>query len=283
MHRSADIDALATAYYLSECLGDCEIASDGLDRLSRSMCKIFDIKVLSEIDPSKYEKIIVVDTASREQLGKFRDVRIDSVLDHHESNDIDAKERIVDVSYPSCSELVYDLYPVKPSREAAFLLLGGIITDTVWFRHANQRTFRIFGTILEESSVDMEELRRYFNSPHTFSEKIAALKAFQRLRYRSEGNKIVAVTQVSANESVVANAVLEFADIVFVASARGGRVRITGRSREVNLLEIFKELAEDFGCTYGGHKRAAGANCAGDAEALLNALLILGGKRLRDE
>ncbi len=274
MHKNADLDALASAYYLKELYGDAIIISDGLDKHAKRLANIFDIDIFNNL-PDEYEEIIVVDTASREQLGKFSDVKIDVVYDHHESNNIEAKKRVVDISYPSCAEMVYDIHRFDSSKKAALLILAGIIGDTLWFKHANRRTFKIFYEILEKYDIAMEEIRNIMEDEFNFGEKISVLKGFQRLIYRSYGDKLIVITRVSANESIVATEILNFSDVVFVGSSRKNEVRIIGRSRELNLLEIFAKLAEDYNCSYGGHRKAAGVRCKGDLEALLNSLLFI--------
>jgi nanoRNase/pAp phosphatase (c-di-AMP/oligoRNAs hydrolase) len=279
MHRNADLDALASAQYLKECFGEAVLVADGLDRHAKRIARGFGIEVLSEI-PEDASYIIAVDTASADLLGKFSSIEVDEIYDHHESNNFSVEKGIVDPSYPSCSELLYDNLKCEISRETALLLLLGIVTDTLWFKHGNQRTLRIFGEIMEKYGIEMKDVLS-LTSTLSFGERVSALKGFQRLIYRSYGYKIVAVTKVSAHESIVANAILEFADVVFVGSSRGGDVRITGRSRDINLLEIYSELSEDFPCKFGGHRNAAGANCTGDVEAILNALLSISASRLK--
>jgi len=280
MHKNADLDALASAIYLKEYFGDAILAADGFDRISKSLIKKFGIDVTESPD-GEFEEIITVDTASYEQLGKFSNMRIDSVYDHHESNSMNAPKKIVDPTYPSCAEMLYNLFKFKPSKIATYLLLGAIIMDTQWFRHANRETFRIFYELMNIHGIEMGELNEILDDHVTFGEKISVLKGFQRMRYRTVGNKIICATFVSANESICATTLLQFCDVVFVASQKNNRVRISGRSRELNLLEIYRELKEDFPCSYGGHKKAAGVNCTGDKEALVNALLTITSRILR--
>lgn len=274
MHRNADIDALASAYYLSKVFGQAHIASDGLDRFARNIARKFSIDVRDDFSEDAYEEIIAVDTASREQLGKFKEVRIDRVYDHHASNDIIAEVRVVKPDYPSCSEMLYEMFGKIEDRIAAMLLIGGIITDTRWFRHANTRTFEIMMRILSDSSLSYEEASHLYLFPYVQSERVAILKGMQRLKFRSKGNRIIASTIIGAHESSFATLLAEVVDVVFVASSKGEDVRITGRSRELNLLEVYERIADGFPCTYGGHINAAGMRCRGDAEAILNALMM---------
>ncbi len=280
MHKNADLDALASAYYLSRIFGGADLAADSLDRFSKYMVKKFGINVKFDADENSYDEIIVVDTASREQLGKFRDFRIDAVYDHHASNDILADVRVVKPSYPSCSEMLYDIFGKVENEIAYVLLMGGIITDTRWFRHANGGTFRIVSRLIEDSGIEYGKIAEIFDFPYVQSEKVAILKGMQRLKFRTKGRKIVAYTIVGAHESSVATLLSSIADAIFVASARGDEVRITGRSREINLLEVYHDVSVAFGCKYGGHKNAAGMTCIGDPEAVLNALAIECEKRL---
>jgi len=272
MHKNADLDALGSAYYLSIILGDARIAADGMDRFAAAMAKKYGIEILTEVVPESYSEIIAVDSASREQLGKFKDFRIDAVYDHHASNDIIADTRVVKADYPSCSELLYDMFGAVEDTLANILLLGGIISDTDWFRHANNRTFQIFHSILTQAKISFEEIASEFEFPYVLSEKVAILKGMQRLRFRTKGSKIICTTIVGAHESSFAMLLIKMVDMVFVASQRRESVRITARSKEANLLNILQIVAEDFSCSYGGHKNAAGMQCVGDAEAILNAL-----------
>ncbi len=280
MHRNADLDALGSAYYLSSILGGATIASDGLDRFAKEISRKFNINVIDDFDPEGYDEIIAVDTASREQLGKFRDVRVDAVYDHHLSNNIFSDTRVVKPEYPSCSEMLYDMFGKPKSREAAILLIGGIISDTRWFRFANSRTFSIFTKILEDAELEFSEVAELFDFPYTHGEKVAMLKGMQRLKFRTKGKKIICVTQIGAHESSFASFTRELCDVVFVANSKKESVRVTGRSKELNLLDILKKVSDDFSCTYGGHESAAGMSCIGDAEAILNALLMVTEKLL---
>ncbi len=274
------MDALGSAYYLSTIFGDSEIASDGMDRFASYLSKKYNIEVLSDVDPSAYSEIIAVDTASREQLGKFRDVRLDAIYDHHASNDILAERRIVKDSYPSCSEMLYDMYGMVEDNIAHLLLAGGIISDTDWFRHANTRTFRIFSRILEDAKMEFSDISSIFEFPYNQSEKIAILKGMQRMKFRTKGSKIICATVVGAHESSFAMLMSSLVDVVFVGSQRKDTVRVTSRSKELNLLDVLGEVATDFDCSYGGHKNAAGMQCTGDVEAILNALVKSAEKKL---
>ncbi len=275
------MDAFSSAHYLSEVYGDAVIVSDGLDRYVKNVVRIYNLKVLDSID-FEYDELITVDTASREQLGKFSRLHIDVVYDHHESNNIEANRRYVDSSYPSCAEMVYEMHRKKPSKLAALFLLAGIISDTFWLRYANRRTLSIFYEIMSMYPINFSDIREIVEMPVSFGEKISILKGFQRLIYRSYGNKIAVATKVNANESTIATELLNFADVVFVGSSRKNEIRIIARSKDINLLSLLEELAKDFSCTFGGHRNAAGMKCQGDLEALLNASLVLSEKYLKE-
>ncbi len=280
MHKNADLDALGSAYYLAFILGDARIAADGMDRFATAMARKYEIDVLTDATPDAYNEIIAVDSASREQLGKFKDFRVDAVYDHHASNDIIADTRVVKANYPSCSELLYETFGAVEDRVANILLLGGIISDTDWFRHANNRTFQIFYSILTQAGLSFEDIAQEFEFPYVQSEKVAILKGMQRMRFRTKGRNIICTTIVGAHESSFAMLLIKMVDVVFVASQRRESVRITARSKEVNLLDIMQIVAEDFSCSYGGHKNAAGMQCMGDAEAILNSLIKVAERKL---
>ncbi len=276
MHKNADIDALASALYLKEYFGNAVIASDGMDKTTKNVTRRFNLDIFQELpEDMEFEEIIAVDTASFEQLGKFATLPLDTVYDHHASNNMNVKKRVVYPEYPSCAEMLYRKMPYEVSRTVAFLLLCAIITDTLWFRHARRDTFQIFTEIMDKYRIEMNEIVEILDNNMSFGEKISVLKGFQRMKYRTVGDKIVCVTKTSANESLCATALLQFCNVVLVSSQRRDAVRITGRSRELDLLRVYRKISQEFGCTYGGHKKAAGLNCTGEQEAILNALMEL--------
>ena len=83
VHGNADMDALGSAYAIARCFPGCAIfAPDGLDRVSKMVAAKMEIAVREGLGEG-FDRIVVVDTSSPEQLCPGADFRADIVIDHH--------------------------------------------------------------------------------------------------------------------------------------------------------------------------------------------------------
>ncbi len=250
-HKNADPDALASLFVMYNLLELQKnnvyiVLPEGLNEAAKRVVEGFRIDIeFHGPDTILYglytlfDKCIILDTSSSSQLGplyRIIDHMESIVVDHHKYGDLAGKADIVliDPGSRSNSELVYKLiegiYTLN-SLEST-LLLTGIIYDTRRFIHVSPRTFYIVYKLLSyggDYSRALEILRREMD----YSEKIARLKAAQRMEFEKCSNYIVAVTHVGAFESSAANALIELgADIAIVYSIRKNNIRITLRSNK---------------------------------------------------
>ncbi len=287
MHGNADPDALASALAIASAFPETDVhAPEGLDRISKVLQERYGIGLKEEVNLSDYSAIVAVDTSSPEQLGPVGehiagDHRL-IVIDHHAtSGDWRASLSFVE-QRTSCAEVVWHLLGEWGLRESlggtsAELLLAGIITDTGHFRFADSGTFLAVHEIMEAGRVDLQEVIEAISVRTDPSEIISVLKGAQRLRFEKCCGYIVAQSSGSAFEASVSRAILNLgADVVFVASQRKERFRISARARHTlvregfNLAELLSELGAETFTDGGGHAAAAGVTGVGDAEAMLH-------------
>jgi nanoRNase/pAp phosphatase (c-di-AMP/oligoRNAs hydrolase) len=248
-HPNADPDGVSSLIVLKSFLENIKalvsvILPEGLNEQAKHMIQYFNIN-LNYYRPylcinTSYcndSVLIVTDTNNLWRLGfnrsilnSFREIMI---LDHHSRMELNLRNtcEYVRPCYTSTAELVFDIlkYIYPFSARDLTLLLAGLIYDTGKFSNATSRTFyhayemiRMGGSYSEA----LRSLKRTFSHP----ERIARLKAAQRLKIYTIGDIIVAVTHVGAYESSVAHALLELgADIAVVYSKRKNLVRITVR------------------------------------------------------
>ena len=283
VHGNADMDAIGSAYAISRVFGDCVIfAPGGVDRVSRMVCDKLGIGVLEECDISAFDKRVVVDTSSPEQLNPFNDIPKDAiVIDHHvRTGRWDNNRMLCDDSLVACTQVVLRIireYGAPIDRDTALALIGGMITDSGHFQFADPRMLRDFADVMDAAGIQMDEAYNLTRMPMSMSERIAMMKCVERSRFDRVGDMVVAVSYGGSFEASGCRALMQAgADVVFVASQRDDTFRISARAtqdmirRGINLGEILKQLGHEVTADGGGHGGAAGMSGVGDCEAMLH-------------
>ncbi|MEM0448981.1 MAG: DHH family phosphoesterase [Methanomassiliicoccales archaeon] len=283
VHGNADPDALGSAYALYSAFPDVTVvAPDGLDRVSKLIAEKLSFMPENKVEISHFDKIVVLDTSSPDQLAPFQDLPDDCiVLDHHARNERWNRHLYYcDESKRSCAEIVYDLLKVcnlKLSRNASLALLAGMLTDSGHFKFATPALLSVFAEIMESSGIEMDEIYDLVDLEQDISERIAQLKGAQRLRFERVGDKLVAMSLGSAFESSVCKSLLTIgADVAFVGSQRGEQFRVSARAKPdlvrqgMHLGKMLEDIGIETTGDGGGHGGAAGLIGQGDVEAILN-------------
>jgi len=310
-HRNADPDAVASVYAFNHLLkkikGNVRILNvlpEGLSAVSKRLIEYLNVS-LELLGPSdistdilkNVDAIIVLDTCSSEQLGplkdilkeRYRQVRI-FVIDHHF-----AHKDLAELAYAililkdarATAEIIYTLYDylnIQPTEDAANLLLAGIVYDTRHFILARAETFNVVASLIKYGAKYTTVLKALQSKMET-PEKIARLKAAQRMQIHRIDKWIIVTTHVGAYEASAARALLDLgADVAFVASEDKGEVRVSVRARDEFYREtgihlgrdIMKPLGEFLHGGGGGHETAAAASGRGSAElALIKCIELL--------
>jgi nanoRNase/pAp phosphatase (c-di-AMP/oligoRNAs hydrolase) len=274
-HHNADPDSLGSAISLARGLYQLKtksriFAPGGISRQSKLLLKRYPYPV--EYNIKKFpELVFTIDVASPEQINNIEIPKKSRLIaiDHHELGEITKKADIkfLDKDAHSSSVLVYELLKklnIKITKEIAFFLLVGIVTDTSFFRIADKRDINIVNNLL--NYVNLEEVFIALSNPEEISEKIAKLKAMKRLEIYRLNNKLLVFSKVSSYESSVASSLIKMgADVAFVENVRKNETRISARARRylkgrINLVEILGKIEGLIGGHAGGHSLAASAN-----------------------
>lgn len=106
-----------------------------------------------EININEFDLFIILDSGSMEMISAkskivFPDSLMTIVIDHHASNKGYGKINLIDSTYPSATQLLFDLFKeigIKIDHDIALNLFMGIYTDTGGFRYSNTNidSFRI--------------------------------------------------------------------------------------------------------------------------------------------
>lgn len=137
----------------------------------------------------------------------------------------------------------------------------------------------------------MEEASRLLTAEMDRSERIARLKAAQRMTLHEVEGWLIAASHVSSHQASAARGLLGLgADVAVVAGGTWEDVRVSIRSTErfhgetsIHLgRDIAQPLAEKLQGSGGGHATSAGLNLQGDYEETLRRCVELISKRIKE-
>lgn len=280
-HHNADPDSLGSAiafalYLKSAGVENVRIGvAESVSSYAKRLLTLSPVPV--EKNPSVEEDVVMIfDTSSLEQLDPIEIPcgKTVIVIDHHSEKErpIRASIAVVDSSRTSTAEIVWELFKYLGfyDEKAVKALLAGVVTDTANFRFANSKTFKAVSEMLECFPVQMGEIFQLVapvsDENIDQAKRMAILKACQRLEIKKFRKYIIAVSRVSAYESLACKTFLNLgADIAIVGSEKKG-VRISARAKEslvkkgLHLGKIMEKVGPVIEGSGGGHAGAAGAN-----------------------
>ena len=150
-HVSYDPDGLGSLYGLSFFLKKLGKKVDMFvdSAITQLDARFFDISLL-KTTPASYDLMIMVDTPNAKRLGRYAGIfksHPNTIrLDHHAGLYHDAKIELT-LPYTSACEVVLELiekFNIKPTKQIATYLIGGMLTDTDGFmiETVNKLTFQ---------------------------------------------------------------------------------------------------------------------------------------------
>lgn len=300
-HRSADADAICSAYALQGLLkrflpnAVIEIGCpQGINKPSKQLLECMPITINLKPNIESAEVIVLLDMNTIEQLDEVADTIKNSpspkiIIDHHAPSAETAetcKLCIVDEKAAANCELIYGLFSqanVEPNLNEAKALFVGTAFDTRHFALANSSTFGIIAKLVAKG-IDTQETLAQFSLPIDPSERLAKLKACKRAKILRINDWIIALSHVSAYQAPAAKALVDLgAHMSAVAGKKNGKVelslRCTRQFREqadVHLgVDIATPLGEYLQGVGGGHAMAAGVSGKGEIETALKQCLLL--------
>ena len=293
-HHNADPDAVCSAFGVQRLIESLDPTSKteiflpgGASKLTRRIMEALEIQVLDEASIDDYDVLVILDTATPNQLEDWGKKVWESsakkiFIDHHKTHPSMtevADYSMIDESATSTCELVYTIYAglgIDPTPEVAHALLLGIAYDSKHFSIATPTTLKAASALLEihgPISDVLSMLRTERNRP----ERIARIKAAQRMQLHDVQGWTLATSRLSSFQASAARALIGLgADASVVCGSDKGNLRASLRSTDrfyqgtrIHLGELAQALGEDFGGAGSGHPTAAGVNCEGDPDLFL--------------
>ncbi len=300
-HRSADADAICSAYALQGLLkrflpgAVIEIGCpQGVNKPAKLLFEHMPITVNLKPNIESAEAIVLLDMNTIEQLDEVADVIKKSpspkiIIDHHAPSTETMKSCkvcIVDEKAAANCELIHRLYSqvgVEPNLNEAKALFVGIAFDTRHFALANSSTFEIIAKLVAKG-IDAQRTLALFAQPVDPSERVAKLKACKRAKIIKVEGWIIALSHVSAYQAPAAKALVDLgAHMSAVAGKKNGKVELSLRSTHqfnelagVHLgVDIASPLGEYLHGVGGGHAMASGVSGTGEIQNALKQCLVL--------
>ncbi len=294
-HHNADPDALCAAYALLKLLERViprvEVtigASSGISKLSKHIQTKIPITIEDSPSLSQADAVILLDTGTLQQLNGWKPLLEQStkpliMIDHHVLHPETKRAtslQIVDEQASSTCEVVYNLFQeafLKPDAIEAMALFIGMAYDSKHFATATSRTFKI-ATELLDAGVQAEKALSLLEMPMDASERIARLKAAERLQLVRLGEWLLALSTVNSYQASAARALISLgAHVAIVGGKSGEKLRLNLRSSrefyQKTKIHLGRDIAEPLGLFSGGmgggHKTAAGVSGLGDVALVL--------------
>jgi phosphoesterase RecJ-like protein len=279
-HHNADPDALGSAYALQRLLKRLNpkveshlISPEGISGVSKRVVEIIGVEFDRGEEFDQNDAIFLVDTNTIQQLDDWKE-RVDHsnkpvvVIDHHARHPETLKIAslmFIDETATSTCEVLFRLYQtlrVKIDRKCARALLIGLTYDSAHFTIATPKTFDTAASLIR-LGADLEQAVSTLTYPMSDSERMARLKAAQRIEVKKIGKWIIGTTKISSHQA---------------SAEKEGKLRISIRSQRhfnketgVHLgRDVAKPLGEAIDGMGGGHESAAGINGMGQLDKVLS-------------
>ena len=304
-HHNADPDTVCSAFGVQRLIESLDPTSNteiflpgGASSLTRRIMEALGIQVLDEASIDDYDVLVILDTATLNQLEDWGEKVWESsakkiFIDHHSKHprmmEV-ADYSMIDESATSTCELVYRIYAswgVVPTPVVARALLIGIAFDSRHFSIATPNTLNAASALLEIDG-SIEEVLSMLRTERNRPERIARIKAAQRMQLHDAQGWTLATSQLSSFQASAARALIGLgADASMVCGSNKKNLRASLRATDrfyrgtsIHLGEIAQALGDEFGGTGSGHPTAAGVNGVGDPELLLKRVVELVRERL---
>lgn len=224
-------------------------------------------------DACVYDLAIICDCSSLDRVNKdhiryFNEAKNHFIIDHHETNELNIENIVLDPESPATSQLLYDLLDKKYiDKKVAECLYIGIASDTGVFRYSNtnKKTFEIISELIDKN-INFTELLDKTIFMKNFQQKKLEAMIVGRAKFLCKGKVLFAY--VTGDE--LSQYSLEKKDIDFVVGdlreTEGVSIAAFAYETGNDVYKIsLRSNGEKINCAEfaklnngGGHMRAAG-------------------------
>ncbi|MFA7209636.1 MAG: bifunctional oligoribonuclease/PAP phosphatase NrnA [Parcubacteria group bacterium] len=231
------------------------------------------------LDLGKYNLIIATDSVERgfhKIAGSIADNQIVAILDHHPDISLKGDITIIDATYSSVCEIIYDFFAfnkIDINRKMATFLMLGLMSDTGSFQHSNttSKVMGIASQLMKKGAPISKIVETTFANKNISTLKLWG-KAFEKAKINPDNGMIISVltqkdleeceagTEDIAQVSSILNTVPGTKFALILSERENGTIKGSLRSEEYKGVDVSK-IAAQFGG--GGHKLASGFEIKG--------------------
>ncbi|MFH1328886.1 MAG: DHH family phosphoesterase [Candidatus Bathyarchaeota archaeon] len=301
-HRNADPDSILAAHVFVRVLKrikpslKCEIATvEGLKQISKKLMQTIPVRITTSPKIDKADFVAIVDTSTIHQLGEWGKVierlgKTTIVVDHHPPHPKMKRLSsisLIDEKARSTCEIIFNLSKkmrLQLGKKDAMALLLGIAYETKHLKIASSQTFCII-TELVRKGIDIEKVLALLSTPLSRSERIARLKAAQRIQLHKVNDWVLTTSNVKSHGASAARGLIILgADVAIIGGKKKDDIEVNLRSTktffEKTNIHLGRHVAFPLGELLlgigGGHSTAAGVKGKGEvSEAISEALKII--------
>ncbi len=232
-----------------------------------------------QINFADYKLIIACDSVERgfqKIKDNFNEKQVIALIDHHPDITIQGDINIIDPSYSSVCEIIYNFFStnnIEINHTIAKFLLLGILSDTGMFQHSNTtpRVMEIASILMKKGAPLAKIVETTFSNKNISTLKLWG-KAFEKAKINPENGMIISVltekdleecearTEDIAQVAGILNTVPGTKFSLILSERKDGIIKGSLRSEEYKGVDVSK-IAAQFGG--GGHKLASGFEIQG--------------------
>lgn len=290
-HQGPDADAIGSSTALGMYLKKIKKPSYLLSTsgVSESLKFIPGAQLVKSKHPeTPYDLIIGLDYGSKWRLGldsylkKYPKIPI-LIFDHHPVADQGANSGIIDPTYSSTSEIIYDYFKAikfKIDKNIAYALAVGILADTGFFKYvSDSRPLEIMVELVKKFKIKPVEIDNALNGQVKFEAIKLSGEILSRAKYKEKENFVYSwfkrheLNKYHLTVDDLRGIVEQLRNLkngrfaLLLIEEGKNRVRGELRSRPDKNYNVAK-LAKKFG-SGGGHKFASGFRCKGTIDSVL--------------
>lgn len=237
-------------------------------------------KNYTEINPKEFDLFIILDSSSQTQISQLAEVNFPEnmntiVIDHHKTNLKYGKLNLVESTYSSTCQVLFDLFTlwkVEIDKDVALYLFMGIFADTGGFKYQNTNsdTLHIASELskiypdyhkfvfdlennrkpieLEMIGLALSSIEKHFTNKVVFSSV-----PYEEIKKRN-------LSKSDAMEGLIGSmlrSVMGWDLVASLVEAEPEVLTVSLRTRDENKFDVSK-IAKAVGKNGGGHKGAAG-------------------------
>ena len=300
-HDLADLDGFISGIALKYCFENyfpnqnMYLTFSGLSKHTKSFVNKFSAKFPNftfafqeHVELTDIDVIVIVDSNNLDQITLFNNLDLEIpyiFIDHHlnlqknYSGNVSSLNLIFD-KYSSTSEMVFELFDdcnIKLPLPYKYLLVSAILTDSGFLKYGNTGTVKNLYNILQDQ-IEIQNVLPLLEREIDISEKIARIKALQRVKLIRINNWLIGLSHLSSFSASAASILTKVGfDIGIVVSEDKSDYRITTRAKKQVCLKtglhLGKIISEINNVNGGGHDGAATLNGKNDVEEILNQLI----------